>query len=303
MEIAPRTHLVDTHYLGQEGGIAACVLETTDGITIVDPGPTSSLDGLERGLRDAGFTFADVSRILLTHIHLDHAGAAGTLVRGHPGIHVFVHERGAPHMADPSRLMASALRIYGDSLESLFGDFLPVPQDRLVILRDEDRIDAGDRIIHSTHAPGHASHHVAFLDEQTGIAFMGDTAGERFAPSTYVLPVTPPPDIDLEAWKATLDRVREWNAESIFITHFGQFADVDRHLGELQRGIEDWAERVRVSLDEPGTDEERAKRFVATVKSDLEDAVDAAVLPHYVAGGGIYDSWFGLARYWRKRRG
>jgi glyoxylase-like metal-dependent hydrolase (beta-lactamase superfamily II) len=294
-------HLIDVHYLGKPGGIAACVLETAEGLIIVDPGPTSSLDGLKTGMAGAGLDFADTRFLLLTHIHLDHAGVAGTIVQANPDVTVYVHPRGAVHLADPSRLMASALRIYGDSLDRLFGDFLPVPPQRIIALADDGTIAPGGRNLRVRFVPGHASHHAAFLDDNQGTVFLGDTAGERFAPSPWVLPVTPPPDIDLEAWSHSIARIREWNARSLFITHFGEFDDVNAHLDRLESGLADWSERVRRSLDEPGTDEERALRFQSEIRDGLASQVEPDVLPHFLSGGGIRDSWFGLARYWRKR--
>jgi glyoxylase-like metal-dependent hydrolase (beta-lactamase superfamily II) len=301
MEIAPRIHLIDVEYLGQRQAIAACALETDDGVAIIDPGPASSLAGLERGLGDAGFSLDDVSALLLTHIHLDHAGATGTLVRDHPSLRVHVHARGAPHLIDPSRLMASALRIYGDSLGRLFGEFLPVPAERINVLDGDETLDVAGRLVRVKYAPGHAWHHVAYLDEETGTAFLGDTAGERFAPSRHVLPVTPPPDIDMEAWRETIRRIREWRAASLVVTHFGAFDDVSDHLDALERGLEDWAERVRRSLRNGADDDECATRFAEEVSADLAQDVEPQVVAHYMSGG-IRDSWFGLARYWRKRR-
>jgi len=301
MRIAGRTHLIDVEYRGQPNGIAACVLETDEGHAVVDPGPTSSIAGLQAGMRDAGLDPADLRFILLTHIHFDHAGATGTLLGQNPDLRVFVHAKGAVHLADPSRLLASAIRIYGDALDRLFGEFLPVPATAFVALDGGETIEPCGRRIRVKYTPGHATHHVAFLDEETSTVFLGDTAGERFAPSTHVLPVTPPPDIDLEAWRDSIARIREWNAASLFITHFGSFGDVGRHLDTLETGLADWADRVRASLAEPGTDDERATRFADAIHEQLQQSVEPGAVHHYLNGGGIRDSWYGLARYWRKR--
>ena len=295
-------HLIDVEYLGQRRWIAACALETDDGLVVIDPGPSTSLPGLATGLAGIGATLADVRALLLTHIHLDHAGAAGTLARDQPDLRVYVHARGAPHLIDPSRLLQSAYRIYGDRMADLFGEFLPVRADRITVLDADTTLDPGGRRIRVTHAPGHAWHHVAYLDEISGTLFAGDAAGERFPPATYVLPVTPPPDIDMAAWRATLAKLRAWQPASIFITHFGGFADAARHLDELDERLESWATRVRASLDAPGTDEDRAAAFVTDEETALRRSVGSDVVALYLSGG-IRDSWYGLARYWRKRTG
>jgi len=302
MEISPRTHLIDVEYLGEPRGIAACVLETDGGLALVDPGPTSSLAGLERGLETIGCSTADVRDILLTHIHLDHAGATGVLVRENPHIRVHVHERGAAHVIDPSRLRASALRIYGDALDRLFGEFAAVPADHIHVLRGGESIDPGGRKLRVEYSPGHAWHHVAYLDEDTGTVFVGDTAGERFAPHEYVLPVTPPPDIDLEQWRDTVNRIRALQPVALFITHFGAFADVVRHLDEHEARLAEWAARVRDSLQTEGSDDDRAARFTERIETELRTELGADGARHYLAAG-IRESWVGLARYWRKRTG
>jgi glyoxylase-like metal-dependent hydrolase (beta-lactamase superfamily II) len=291
---------IDLDYLGKPQAIAACLLELNDGVAIVDPGPSASLDALRAALDDRGLTIDDVRALLLTHIHLDHAGAAGTLAREQPELRVFVHERGARHLADPSKLLASARRIYGGEMERLFGDFEAVPADRLVALAGGERLDIGGRAVRVADAPGHAKHHVALLDERSGIAFLGDTVGERFAPATHVLPVTPPPDIDLERWEDTLTRVRAWQPASIFLTHFGRFDDPTLHFNEFETRLMAWAYLVLKSLSEPGEDEEKAERFAAGVMGELRDSVAPEhVVPYMDAG--IAESWTGLARYWRTR--
>lgn len=300
MEIAQQTHLIDVEYLGQPCAIASCVLETDDGLAIVDPGPRSSLDALIHGIRRAGLDPADLRHILLTHIHLDHAGATGALVHAGPRIQVHVHETGARHIIEPSRLMASALRIYGDSLDRLFGEMLAVPAENVIAISGGERLIIGDRRLRVEYAPGHARHHVAWLDELTGTAFVGDTAGERFAPSTFVLPVTPPPDIDMERWRETNAMLHAWRPASLFITHFGVFADAARHLREHMNRLEDWATAVRESLDEPGTDAERAERFAASIEDRMRHTLGEEQASRYMSAG-LRDSWVGLARYWRTR--
>lgn len=295
-------HAIDIGFEGRAKGIAACALETAAGVALVDPGPASCIEALGRGLEGAGLSLGAVTAIFLTHIHLDHAGATGSLVRDDPRIRVFVHERGAPHLIDPSKLLASANRIYGERLPVLFGEIVPVPASAVTAVVGGETMTHGGRVLRAEYSPGHALHHVVWLDETTGTLFAGDTAGERFGPSTFVMPVTPPPDIDLERWRQTTATLRGMNGARLFITHFGAYDDVSRHLDEHDARLHEWAEAVRVSLGDAGTDEDRAGRFAERVDAALRSCVSPAEAKLY-AHAGVRDSWYGLARYWRRRGG
>ena len=203
---------VDLQFHGRPQIIAAGLAQGRDGVAIIDPGPTTCLPTLELGLQASGIRWPDVRHILLTHIHLDHAGATGTIVREHPHIKVLVHERGARHLADPSRLIESATRIYGDRMEHFWGEFAPVPTSNLVSLTGGETIEAGGRVFDVAYTPGHASHHVSFFDASSGVAFVGDTAGVCIN-GGYVLPPTPPPDIDVELWSSSVDRILAWSPD------------------------------------------------------------------------------------------
>jgi glyoxylase-like metal-dependent hydrolase (beta-lactamase superfamily II) len=269
--------LVDVKHLGHERVIGAWIV---DGC-LIDCGPTSSLDGLLEGLGGER-----PRRLLLTHIHLDHAGGAGTLVERWPDLEVWVHERGAKHLADPSKLLASATRLYGDDMERLWGDIAPVPEENLRVLSGGETID-GWRVAYT---PGHASHHVSFLHEDSGTAFAGDTAGVRIPPGGVVLAPTPPPDVDLEAWPRSIDTLAAWRPERVAVTHFGAWEDVDEQLAELRDALErmiGWArelgdgdafaERVRAEI-RSGTDPETAATYeqampAATLYPGLERAL------------------------------
>jgi glyoxylase-like metal-dependent hydrolase (beta-lactamase superfamily II) len=251
--------LVDVKHLGRERVIGAWLV---DGC-LIDPGPASSLDGLLAGLGEEV-----PERILLTHIHLDHAGATGTLAQRWPDAEVWVHERGAPHVADPSKLLASATRIYGDDMDRLWGEVVAVPEERIRVLSGEEQRIDGWRVAYT---PGHASHHVSYLHEATGTAFVGDVAGVRIGAGP-VVPPTPPPDIDLDAWARSIDLVERWAPERLAVTHFGAHEDVGPHLDALRgalRGFADWArdgdaddfaERVRAHI-EMRTDEVTAAEY------------------------------------------
>jgi glyoxylase-like metal-dependent hydrolase (beta-lactamase superfamily II) len=282
--------------------IAAGIAQSPGGTAIVDPGPTSCLGTLDLGLQQHGVRWDDVRHILLTHIHLDHAGAAGTIVRAHPHITVLVHEFGAPHMIQPGRLLESAQRVFGDQMDTLWGEFAPVPKENIVSLRGGEQIEAGGRVFHVAYTPGHASHHVSYFDASTGVAFVGDVAGVSIGHS-YVLPPTPPPDIDIEGWKESVDRILAWSPSTLFLTHFGAVTRVRPHLAELLDNLGAAADVVRESLNGPGSDEEKSEQFSEWMRRELRRQMSEAEVDAYVVAAGFRFLWFGLARYWRKRLG
>jgi len=294
---------IDLHYLGRPGWIASALLEGEDGPALVDPGPATSLENLRAALAERGLAVTDLRTLLLTHIHLDHAGATGSLVRENPALRVYVHERGARHLADPSRLLESARRIYRERMDELWGEFLPVPPSNLEALAGGETIAVAGRRIETAYTPGHASHHLSFLDTRTGIAFTGDVAGIRLGNRPFALPPAPPPDIDVEGWRASLAKIRAWAPQRLFVTHFGPADGVAAHLDELEARLLDWAERVRRSLDEDASDEARADRFTAAVAEELRHHLPADDATAYFTNAGIRESWYGLARYWRRRGG
>ena len=194
------------------------------GVALIDPGPLDDTrEPRERALARKGISIADIRQILLTHIHLDHAGVTGALVRENPSIDVYVHERGAPHMIDPSKLLASAGRLYGADMDRLWGDFIPVPAERVKPLKGEEHIVAGGRELDVAYTPATRPHHVSFFDRSSRVAFVGDTAGIRRTDRDYIMPPTPPPDIDLDAWRSSEDRILSWEPDTLFLTHFGPF--------------------------------------------------------------------------------
>ncbi|HEX8742106.1 MAG TPA: MBL fold metallo-hydrolase [Thermoleophilaceae bacterium] len=221
--------LIDTLHLGYDRVIGAYEV---DGL-IVDPGPSVSLGSLD-GIEPRG--------LLLTHIHLDHAGGTGVLVRRFPGLKVYVHEAGAPHLVDPTRLLRSAARLYGEHMEMLWGEVAPVPEENIVPLAGGETVEGAFRV---EYTPGHAKHHVCYLHEPTGEAFVGDVCGVRIPPSDHTIAPTPPPDIDIDAWLRSIDRVGEWEPASLCLTHFGVVDDVpmglDRARNALRRQLE-WAD-------------------------------------------------------------
>jgi glyoxylase-like metal-dependent hydrolase (beta-lactamase superfamily II) len=301
--LAAGVDYADLDFLGQPGIIATALLQGPDGVAIVDPGPSTTLPVLRRALAAKGVAPADLRAILLTHIHLDHAGATGSLVAESPAATVFVHERGAPHLADPSRLLASAGQLYGADMDRLWGEVRPVPADRLRVLGEQDAISVAGHQLEVVWTPGHAWHHVSYFAPDTRIAFVGDTAGICRPGGRAVVPPTPPPDIDLEAWRASADRILAWEPDVLFLTHFGPQASPRVHFTDLWTRLDDWSRRVRALLERPGTDAERARAFMEDVALDLRRETGRAEAEAYARAGRFDFSWTGLARYWRKKAG
>lgn len=294
------TDYIDLNFRGSERVIAAAVLAGPDGIVLIDPGPTSCLVTLEAGLRDRGYTLRDVRSLLLTHVHLDHAGAAGTIVERVPGIRVHVHERGAPHMIDPGKLLASATRLSGDQMDRLWGAFLPVPADRLVVLKGGERLDVAGHALRVAYTPGHAKHHVSYLDDHSGMAYVGDTGGVRVG-GEYLFAPTPPPDIDIEAWRASLDVIDAWQPVSLFLTHFGPVTPARAHLAAFRDTLTSAAERVKALLAAGGSDEEMVQRFVDEMRRDVRKSLPEPEAKVAELAAPFDQLWQGLARYWQKR--
>jgi glyoxylase-like metal-dependent hydrolase (beta-lactamase superfamily II) len=273
---------LDLLHLGHERVIGCYLLDTEDGPALFDCGPASCFPTLKERLRERGLGLADVRHLLLSHIHLDHAGAAGVLVREHPGLQVHVSEVGAPHVVDPAKLIASASRLYGDQLEPLWGEIVPVPESNVHVV--------GSRVVglECFATTGHARHHVSYLGAD-GTLYAGDAAGVRIRPREFVLPPTPPPDLDVEAWHATVAEIRRRDPERLALIHFGAFNDVGRHLDELERRLDEWTGRVEGGLSE--------QEFVDAALAD----VDAESADEYATAMPFEQSYAGLRRYVEKR--
>ena len=266
-------------HLGRDRVI--CAYEV-DGV-IIDPGPASCLDTLLDRLGPTEPRF-----LLLTHIHLDHAGATGVLCRRFPKLRVYVHERGAPHLVDPSKLLASAGRLYGDDMWELWGEVAPVPEERVTTLIGGETVE-GFRVAYT---PGHASHHVSYLNEETGDAYVGDTGGVRIPPYDYTLAPTPPPDIDVEAWLDSLHAIAAWNPQSLCLTHFGQVTEVADHLHRIRCALTGAADSARIDGEE---------RFIAWLEDAMSSATDLATVEALQQAAPPDQLYQGLHRYWRKK--
>jgi glyoxylase-like metal-dependent hydrolase (beta-lactamase superfamily II) len=292
----------DLNFLGVPRIIATVVLHGPGGAALIDPGPSSTLPALRAELDHAGLAVADLRAILLTHIHLDHAGATGTLVRANPALRVYVHEKGAPHLIDPTKLIASATRLWGDDMDRLWGEFRPVPAGNLAVVAGGERISAGGRDLDIAYTPGHASHHVSFFSADSGIAFVGDTAGIRLKAGAFIMPPTPPPDIDLEAWRESLAFIERWRAQTVFVTHFGPHTPVTAHLTEMADHLELTSGLVKASLARPDSDEMREAWFADEMRRELRRRMSESDAQAYEVAGRFDLSWRGLARYWRKKK-
>jgi glyoxylase-like metal-dependent hydrolase (beta-lactamase superfamily II) len=273
--------LIDVMHLGRPRVIGAWLV----GDVVIDPGPTSCLDTLLTGLDGAR-----PRALLLTHIHLDHAGASGSLVERWPDLEVYVHERGARHLVAPERLMRSARMLYGEDMDRLWGEMLPVPEGNLRVLEGGETLFDGDFEV--AYTPGHASHHVSFLHTPDGTAFVGDVGGVRIAETPITVPPSPPPDIDVEAWHASIERVRAWEPRRLVMTHFGSSEDVDAQLSELSDRLDEWAACAR---------EGDHDAFVQRVRSEISQHVDADTAAAYEQAAPPDQLYAGLERYWRKR--
>jgi glyoxylase-like metal-dependent hydrolase (beta-lactamase superfamily II) len=293
--------VIDLEHMGRPESVAACLLETPNGPAVVDPGPSSTLPRLRAALARHGYTVTDLSALLLTHIHLDHAGASGTLARENPKLRVYVHSAGAPHVADPSKLLSSATRLYGSRMEELWGEVAPVAPNALVVLEGGEAIDPGGRRFEVAYTPGHAWHHVSYFEPELRAAFVGDTAGIFGPRLPLVLPVTPPPDFDLEAWLTSIDRILAWEPRTIFLTHYGPSESPQRHFEALRAGLIAWATYAKETLDLPGSDENRIRVFVDKLHEWMQGKSPSDQAGKFLSGAGPEACWQGLARYWRKR--
>jgi glyoxylase-like metal-dependent hydrolase (beta-lactamase superfamily II) len=304
--IAPGITQIDHRFLGVRGVIASYLVADGDGLALIETGPSTTTDALLDGVRAAGHDPQAITDVLVTHIHLDHAGAAGVLLRRLPRARLHVHPVGAPHLIDPSKLLASAQRIYGDRMDELWGEILPVPEYRVVVAGDGARIPIGGRAIHAFDTPGHAAHHLAFLEPDTGTVFTGDVAAVRLAGSAYVRPPTPPPELDLELWLASVARLRTLRASRLALTHFGAFEDVDDHLDRLLARLFEWAgwteARLAAEPDTARVTEELRARGDAEIRAAAGSAGDELVEAYELATN-YRMTVDGYARYFRKRSG
>lgn len=297
---------VDLKFLGTPGVIACALLHGADGVAVIDPGPSTTLPVLRKALAAHGFGARDLRAILLTHIHLDHAGVTGLLMDEYPEAVVHVHASGARHLVDPSKLLVSAGRLYGADMERLWGEVRPVPADRVRPLEvhagtpvDETRLVVVGHELTVAHTPGHASHHVSYHAPAGRIAFVGDTAGLCRESGRLVIPATPPPDIDFDAWRASTRRILGWDTDQLFLTHFGPRPSPRVHFQQLWQRLEAWSRQVEADLAGHVADQAAASRFATSVADEITRHTSRAEAEGYERAGRFDYSWLGLARMLR----
>ncbi len=302
--VADDIWVLDTQFQGERGVIASYLLTGRAGLALVDVGSAASVNELLAGVRAAGFDPLDIEHLVLTHIHLDHAGAAGTLVRTLPRAQVYVHRLGAAHLVDPSKLLSSAQRIYGERMHELWGEMEPVPAERLTVVDEGDELRVGAGVLRTLYTPGHAIHHVAYYDAARAAIFAGDVAGVRLQEVDFVRPPTPPPDLNLEDWYSSIDRLATMNPEVLYLPHFGAVRDTRAHFAQLRARLRDWGGIMLAGIRAEKSDEELAADLARHSDGDVAQAAhgqgDVAVRRYELATNYLMSAQ-GYVRYYRKQ--
>ena len=296
--------IIDLGFMDTKEIIASFLLTGEGPTAIIETGPTTCIENLMQGLENRGVSPEDVEKVFLTHVHLDHAGASGNLAELLPNAVFYVHEVGYPHLVDPSKLIKSATRIYGEeSMEKMWGEVRAVPEDRLVKLEGGEEIEAAGGVLVAHYTPGHAYHHLAYLEPQSGALFAGDVAGVRLPGQSYVKPPTPPPEIDIEAWKESIEAIRKLAPKVLYPTHFGSYEDVERHLSELEQRLQEWLLFIEESMDEERSREEIIEEFSAMGDEELlQEGGDPEKSERYDLAANYEMLVDGLMRYVSQQR-
>jgi glyoxylase-like metal-dependent hydrolase (beta-lactamase superfamily II) len=290
---------LDLNFQNKSQAIASYLIRDGDAVVLVESGPGSTLAGLEAGLRTNGLSLADVTHVLLTHIHLDHAGAAGRLAR--TGAQVYVHPLGASHLLNPEKLLASATRIYGERMDTLWGEFLPVAADQLHVTEDAQEIVIGNLRFIVLAAPGHAEHHNVYVFED--VCFSGDVGGVRMPGYPYLRVPMPPPELHIEKWRAALERLRQQKFAHIAPTHFGIFDDVEWHLREVGQALDSAERWLEATMPTDPSMEEMRASFSAWIEAEGQSqGLSADTVKSYGLANPLGMSADGLMRYWKKVR-
>ncbi|MEZ4959517.1 MAG: MBL fold metallo-hydrolase [Saprospiraceae bacterium] len=289
---------IDLHFLGHPQTIAAFLIRTSEGPVLVETGPHATLAALEKGINQAGYALDDVRHVFLSHIHLDHGGAAWVFAE--KGATIYLHPLGAPHFQQPEKLLASARLIYKDKMDQLWGQLKPIPEARLRIVEHNDRIKIGNLRLKALHTPGHAIHHIAWALD--GALFTGDVAGVRIGKAGVVMPPCPPPDIQVEAWQASISLIRSKRFESLYLTHFGKVEDVKQHLTELEGRLLNWANWIKPFWEKGADPQTVTPLFQAYVAGQLAaGGISGEGLEQYESANPSWMSVAGLMRYWKKK--
>jgi len=286
----------------EEGIIGSYLLAGNNELAIIDPGPGSMMEPLLAAIRQAGFAPQDVTHLLATHVHLDHAGVVGSLVKHMPKAKVYVHSKGAPHLLDTTKVVASATRIYGDRMQQLWGDIESTPADRIQTMEDGDVLNVAGRRLEVHYTPGHAVHHVVFFDAHSGDLFAGDTAGVRLQGIDYVRPPTPPPDIDLEAWFDSIDTIKKLQPDVLYLGHFGATHNAAQHLERLRGQLISWGNFVLGAMREHKNEQEILDLLIAQTEPELKHVTSDPNAPtRYEIATNYAMTVQGYLRYWKKK--
>jgi glyoxylase-like metal-dependent hydrolase (beta-lactamase superfamily II) len=301
-QLSPGTWQVSLPFQGEPEIVGSYLMAGGNELAIIDPGPGSMLEHLLAAIREAGFDPEDVTHILATHVHLDHAGACGSLVQRMPRAQVYVHSKGAPHLLDTSKVVASAARIFGERMQELWGDLEPTPQERLHILEGGDVLNVAGRRLEVHYTPGHAVHHVIFFDVHSGELFAGDVAGVRLQGIDYIRPPTPPPDLDLEDWSASMDLVKSLRPDVLYIGHFGAQRNIAQHFERLREKLYTWGDFVLAAMRDGKKEAEILKTLIEQTQPELVRAAgDEHAIVRYEIATNYPMTVQGYMRYWKKK--
>ncbi len=296
------TWQISLPFLGEEEIIGSYLLAGGNELAIIDPGPGSMMGPLLDAIRQAGFNPEDVTHLLATHVHLDHAGSVGSLVKLMPRAKVYAHSKGVPHLLDTTKVVASATRIYGERMQQLWGEIESTPADRLQTLEDGDVLNVAGRRLEVHYTPGHAVHHVIFFDVHSGELFAGDTAGVRLQGVDYVRPPTPPPDIDIEAWSNSMDTIKKLRPDVLYLGHFGPTHDATQHLERLREQLISWGNYVLEAMRNGKEEQEILALLIAHTEPELQRVTDDPnALKRYEIATNYAMTVQGYMRYWRKK--
>lgn len=294
----PKIHVIDLCFQNLKHAIAAFLVETPSGPALVETGPHSTFPNLKKGVEELGYKVDDIKHVFLSHIHLDHAGAAWALAE--LGANIYLHPFGAKNMEDPSKLMESATRIYQDQMDTLWGSMKPIPAEQLIQVDHQEEIQVGGIVFKSWHTPGHARHHIAWQLEDT--IFAGDVAGVKIDEG-IVVPPCPPPDINVEDWKDSIELIKSLSPNHLYLTHFDKISDIQGHLNDLSAIIDNWAAWIKEHWEAGESHEEMTPKFMAHVAGQLRAAgLGEEEIQRYEAANPSWMSVAGLVRYWKKKQ-
>lgn len=293
----PKIEIIDLHFQNLDHTIASYLIETSIGPVLIETGPHSTFAQLNTGLNKLGYKVSDIKHVFLTHIHLDHAGAAWEFAR--QGANIYLHPFGAKNMADPSRLMDSARRIYKDRMDELWGRMEAIPEKQLMQIGHNQVIQVGDTAIKSIHSPGHAKHHIAWQIEE--VIFTGDVAGVSINKGP-VVPPCPPPDINIDQWKDSIAILRAENPSGLYLTHYGKVTNIEAHLDDLEHILDNWSNWIRDKMNEGVSQDDMIPLFIAHTTKQLKNVgLDDNAIQLYEAANPSWMSVAGLMRYWTKK--